>query len=269
MQPEIDTKTDGHVHTRLCHHARGEMEDYVRAALARGLKKLIFLEHLETEINYFESTWLKDRDFAYYFQEGKRLQDKYKGRLEIGLGVEAGYNPDHRDAILKRLAAHEWDRIGISYHFMKHKDCHLNLLSRKQANITALAGLGVNRVLTSYFSVLKEAVENLPGDTLCHFDAALRHLPDVQLTAEHHHLIDELLDSVARKGLAVEVNTSGYPLRGMPYPAPALIKKTIERGIPLVAGSDAHKPEDVGRFFDQLAELVEQLKINTTRKHLN
>ena len=86
----IDVKTDGHVHTRLCHHASGEMEEYVQAAIARGLEKIIFLEHLEMGIRYFESTWLSEEDFAYYFKEGERLREKYRGAVEIGLGVEVG-----------------------------------------------------------------------------------------------------------------------------------------------------------------------------------
>ena len=35
--PLIDITCDGHVHTALCQHAVGAMEDYVRAAIDRGL----------------------------------------------------------------------------------------------------------------------------------------------------------------------------------------------------------------------------------------
>jgi HisJ family histidinol phosphate phosphatase len=57
----LDISEDGHVHTNLCHHALGAMEDYVQAAIDRGLRKIIFLEHLEAGIEYFESTLLTDR----------------------------------------------------------------------------------------------------------------------------------------------------------------------------------------------------------------
>ena len=125
----IDTTIDGHVHTKLCHHARGEMEDYVQAAIKRGLGKLVFLEHLEVGINYFESTWLTEDDFIYYHEEGRRLQEKYQGSLEIGLGIEVGYNPRYLEEIQRRLALHSWDRIGISYHFLETDSVHLNLVS--------------------------------------------------------------------------------------------------------------------------------------------
>ena len=83
---QIDTSIDGHVHTRLCHHASGEMEEYVQTAIDRGLKKLVFLEHLEIGINYFESTWLTDDDFKIYFAEGKRLQEEMKRYTEAVRG---------------------------------------------------------------------------------------------------------------------------------------------------------------------------------------
>ena len=64
------------------------MEEYVQAGLKQGLKQIIFLEHLETGIEYFETTWLSDRDFDRYFAEGWLLQKKYQGAIQIGLGVE-------------------------------------------------------------------------------------------------------------------------------------------------------------------------------------
>ncbi len=50
MTPLIDVSFDGHVHTRLCNHAVGEMAEYVEQAVQRGLTTIVFLEHLETAI---------------------------------------------------------------------------------------------------------------------------------------------------------------------------------------------------------------------------
>jgi len=257
--PTIDISVDGHVHTSLCHHARGEMEEYILSAISRGLRKLIFLEHLEVGINYFESTWLTAEDFDFYHKEGKRLQQKYQGRIEVGLGVEVGYNPSFPEEILQRLALHTWDRIGISYHFLETDSGHLNMVSRKQVNIDRLDQVGVNEVICRYYRNLQQAVNNLPGQVLCHIDAVLRHHQDVICTPEHSALIDELLDAVAKKGMALEVNTSGYGKRDAPYPSVEILKRAAKRNIPLVAGSDAHRPEDVGRYFDRLPELMRKL----------
>jgi histidinol-phosphatase (PHP family) len=259
ISPLIDTRIDGHVHTKLCHHASGEMEECVLAAVNRNLLKIIFLEHLEVGINYFESTWLSEDDFDFYHEEGRRLQDKYKDIIEIGLGIEVGYNPNSLEEIHRRLALHTWDRVGISYHFLETDSGHLNMVSGKQVNIDKLDQYGVNEVVHRYYNDLQEAVEELPGQVLCHIDAVLRHHPNVTFTPKHYRLIDELLDAVARKKIAIEVNTSGYRTKNEPYPSIAILKKAIARNIPLVAGSDAHRPEDVGRYFDRLPGLIEKL----------
>jgi histidinol-phosphatase (PHP family) len=257
--PIIDTKVDGHVHTNLCNHARGEMEEYVLYALKQGLRKLIFLEHLEIGISYFESTWLTEDDFDFYHKEGKRLQNKYQNKIEVGLGVEVGFNPRFLEKIQQKLALYTWDRIGISYHFLETDSGHLNMVSRKQVNLDALDQYGVDEVVSRYYNDLREAVEKLPGQVLCHIDAVLRHHPDIRFTPEHYVLIDKLLDAVARKKMALEVNTSGYKTKEQPYPSLTILQKAVTRNIPLVAGSDAHRPEDVGRYFDRLPDLMKQI----------
>lgn len=228
-------------------------------AIERGLKKIVFLEHLETGINYFDTTWLTDDDFERYFHEGRRLQRQYQGRIEIGLGVEAGFNPERADEILERLGRYQWDSIGISYHFLEADGKHLNLVSSKERNIAALDKLGVDRVVTSYFHHLQEAILKLPGTVLCHFDAVLRYHPEVTDLNRYPEQIDKLLDAVVLKNMAVEVNASGFKIRNEPYPSVSLLRKVVKRKIPLTAGSDAHRPQDVGRYFDRLDDLVRSL----------
>lgn len=261
--PLIDLHFDGHMHTRWCHHAIGTMEEYVLSAIEKGLERIVFLEHMEAAgVKYFETTWLTEQDFDDYFEEGKRLQDRYGDQLTIGLGVEVGYSAAHQQELRDRLQRRTWDQVGISYHFMPvpGRAFDLNLVSRKEQNILAIAETGCESVLTSYFDILIQAVRVLPGTILCHLDAALRFQPGLQLTQGHWQQIGELLDTVKEQGMALEINTSGFAIRGTPFPAPAIIQMAINREIPLLAGSDAHRPEDVGRYFEQLPEMLDQFQ---------
>ena len=259
----IDISSDGHVHTRLCHHAVGEMEDYVRAAIERGLSEIVFLEHLEIGIRYRQVNWPTEEDFAYYQAEGERLQTLYAGRIRIGLGVEAGYHPRTVQQIKDRLMARRWDRIGISYHYMPLPDMDedLNMLTRAADVVERASRYGGERILDEYFAGLYRAVSQLsglPGTVLCHLDAALRYLPGLSFTAKHLAAIEALLRLVKDQGMALEVNTSGLAIRGEVFPRLAILRQALALGIPLVAGSDAHSPQEVGRFFSKLPELVGQ-----------
>lgn len=252
----VDLRTDSHVHTSLCNHASGTMEEYVLAALERGFTAITFLEHLEAGISYIERTWLTDTDFASYFREGERLRKKYRDRLTIRLGVEVGFNPLAVDGLRASLARYPFELVGISYHFFFDGRHHLNMFSRRPENIAALSALGTDRILSSYFTGLQEAVRALDGQVLCHLDAGLRHLPGLRFTSGHQGQIDQLLSLLREKKMLLEINTSGFALRGEPYPSRSILNRALALGIPLTAGSDAHQPGQVGRYFDRIPSFL-------------
>lgn len=237
------------------------MEDYVKAAIERGLKRLFFLEHLEVGINYFERTWLSGEDFDLYFEEGRRLREKYGDKLFIGLGVETGYNPERSNEILEKLAERNWDRIALSYHFMRIGGRHYNLVSRKPGNLEAFGRVGVAKVISAYFDTVLEAVEIVPAEVVCHLDAVLRYHPEIRFERSHYRQVETILAAMAERNMALEVNVFGCRMRDEPFPALDIIEEAVRRDIPLAVGSDAHRPEDVGRF----ELLVEALKKSSVK----
>ena len=251
----LDRSIDNHVHTSLCKHASGTMEEYVQAGIALGLRKIIFLEHLEVGIHYRQPTWLSVEEFDLYFAEGEKLRRKYADQIRIGLGVEAGYNPARVEGIIDILGRYSWDAVGLSYHFMEIDGRHYNLVSRRKSNMEILGSLGVSRVVARYFQIILEAVEKIPADFVCHLDAVMRHHPQTCFNSENDAVIDEIFAAMAAKGMALEVNFSGIRIRGEPYPAYKYIRRAVEKGVRLVAGSDAHRPQDVGRF-DKFTEAL-------------
>lgn len=254
----VDLLTDTHIHTSLCNHASGTMEQYVQSAINRGLRRMVFLEHLETDINTGFRSWLTDEDFDTYFAEGRRLQKAYAGRIEIGLGAEVGYNPDCPQRIIERINQREWNRVGLSCHFFKipDHDEHLNVLSNNPQTLEKIETYGAGRLLNQYFDTLIEAVQTIEADALCHLDAGLRHQPNLHLNDSHWLRIETLLQEVKRAGMDLEINTSGYTYRGKPFPLPEIICMAQEMGITFSVGSDSHHPEEIGRFFDVVPSLL-------------
>jgi len=250
----VEITVDGHVHTPFCGHATGTMEEYVRMALEKKLAGIVFLEHLERGVSYMERTWLTEEDFISYRREVARLKAKYEDRIKVFCGVEVGFNPDCVGLLCDFLAGGQWDRIGISYHFLKIGDSHVNLVSRKQGNLEAIREAGVEWVLEQYYEGLMEAIERIDGHVVCHLDAALRFLRGRD-EKQQDGMIKAALEKIKERKMALEVNASGFAIRGEQFPATAVVRQAAGLGIPLWAGSDAHKPEDVGRFFDRLGVL--------------
>lgn len=254
----IDQNADGHIHTALCHHATGTMENFVVAAIKKNLRTISFLEHMEEGIETDRVTWLTESDFDAYFKEGKRLQKSYKEEIRIELGVEVGYNPEHVDTILRRLSGRNWDRIGLSYHFHKPANSkhHLNLVSKRDSRLLQLSREEAQTIEEDYYRTLIEAIKTIPATVLCHLDGVLRYHPHRQELEPPWHVIEVLLSAMEKSKIALEINTSGIAIRGEVFPQRKILKMAVEKKIPLVAGSDAHKPEDVGYCFEKLDTLL-------------
>lgn len=229
------------------------MEEYVRAAIRIGLKEIVFLEHLEEAIVGNRRTWLDDRDFDAYFAEGERLRTIFGEQIKIGLGVECGYNPEAGKRLRERLLARHWDQIGISCHFLRldNQPEHLNLFSRREENLQLARQQNPTELLTRYFATLSEGIDALPATKVCHLDGALRWLPEIQLSSQHHEQIGLLLEKMRKKELALEVNTSGITIRGEQFPQTSIISQAQKIGVSLCLGSDAHQPADVGQYFQR------------------
>jgi len=239
----------------MCNHAVGEMEDYVKAALKKGLQQITFLEHLEVGIIHPERIWLTDDDFDYYFSEGKRLKKKYNNLIKIVLGIEAGFNPFEISTLNHLLQSYPCEHVGLSYHFLFNGSRHLNMLSSRQKNLIGLMEMGVDKVITSYFTGLLQGIKYLNVQVLCHLDGVLRYVPEITFSENHWKQIELILDAAVDKGIALEINTSGYGIRQEPYPEKKILELARQRNLNFIAGSDAHHPNQVGRFFSDIPSL--------------
>ena len=239
------------------------MQEYVLAAISEGLRKIVFLEHLEDGIRYFQDTWLSEDKFDLYFKEGERLKKLYGHTIEIGLGVECGYNPDAVQSITRRLAQRKWDAVGISCHFLKIDGLphHLNLFSRNSLNLNLARHIGAERIIDQYLSTLTEAVNRLPGTKVCHLDGALRWCAGIDMAATHPEQIELLLQAVKKRSMSLEINTSGFAIRQMQFPSHPILRRARYYHIPLVLGSDAHRPQDVGQSFAVLSSSLQSHNI--------
>lgn len=83
-----------HTHTYYC-DGKDAPEDMVRAALDLGFKTLGFSGHGYSV--YDEDYCMSKEDTLKYRQEVQRLQEAYKDRIDIRLGVEMDYYGEKED----------------------------------------------------------------------------------------------------------------------------------------------------------------------------
>jgi histidinol-phosphatase (PHP family) len=236
---------DSHMHTPLCHHAVGAPIEYAHEALHAGLSGICFTEHMPLPEDQDSHVRLSGKNLPIYYELIKSTQALCRDDLEIRFGLEMDFIPGIENFSQKIMGKYTWDYIIGSVHRVGE------------------LGYGVSpdpndleHYWRAYYNLIMVAAQTGLYDAIGHLD-----LPVRWLYAPEHHLEIALpaLDVIAKYNLALDFNTSG--LRGVlktPHPPLEFLKAAYERSIPLVLGSDAHNPEDVGSHFSSALALARQ-----------
>jgi histidinol-phosphatase (PHP family) len=244
----IGNMIDYHVHTSLCNHAYGSMEQYVHAAMAKGLTTICFLDHLTFQ-EAGRRNAMQPREVPMYVNAARRLARLYRDRISVRVGLEVDFSPRYVDRCREIVETFDFDVVGGSVHFIDGGD----VVSGKSA--WACGQLSADVVYPKYLGVMRSMLDCGYIDVICHLDLPKKfnRRPSPSIAEG----FDEILEKIRARNLAVELNTSGfgYPVKEA-FPSPDLLSSCARLRIPVVTGSDAHSPESVGRDFDRARKLL-------------
>lgn len=235
-----------HCHTPLCKHAQGAPSEYAAAALARGLKGIVFTDHCPLPDGFSASVRMAPEQFDRYVAMIAQTREEYAGRLDVRLGLESDYYPGV-ERWLEKLHA----RVPLHH--------VLGSVHPQVGDYRALYFTGdAFDYQVTYFEHVARASETGLYDTMAHPDLIKNEFPEEWNFARIKPHIERALDRIAATGVAMELNTSGVN-KALPEinPSPAMLKMILERGIPVVVGADAHRP---GRVADGYASALKTLQ---------
>ncbi len=108
-----------HTHTKRCHHAIGEDEDYVKAAIKMGLKTLGFSDHSpwNYQSGFKPRMRMELKEFEGYLKSIRELKVKYADKINILVGVEAEYFPEYMEWFRNFKKEYELDYVLFGNHF--------------------------------------------------------------------------------------------------------------------------------------------------------
>ncbi|MEE8399900.1 MAG: PHP domain-containing protein, partial [Desulfobacterales bacterium] len=123
---------DYHNHHWRCGHAKHDIEDYIKAAIDKGLSEIGIADHFPygatTDDPKFEelpreNTGMKVKEFPEYIQEIKDLRDKYKGQIHVKISTEvafvsSGQALDRQKAVLEPFMD-DFDYLLCGLHSIK------------------------------------------------------------------------------------------------------------------------------------------------------
>ncbi|MBF4510044.1 MAG: histidinol-phosphatase HisJ family protein [Aeromicrobium sp.] len=236
---------DLHVHTWRCRHATGEVGDYVAAAIQAGVRTLAITEHMPLApalmaIPGAAGYAMPAAELPEYVTEitGRRECAADRG-VELLLGIEADLVPESFDHVREVLAAHPFDVVLGSVHFID------GWAFDDPERADGYAGRDIDAMWERYFADVVTAARTGLADVIGHIDLVKKfgYRPNGPSGALYH----DLACALAETGVAVEVNTAGLrkPCAEI-YPGDELLAALSAAGVPVTIGSDAHAPSEVG-----------------------
>ena len=109
---------DYHIHTTLCHHAEGNIEEYVESAIGKGLTEIGFSDHAPMPEWYDPGSRMSIEQFDQYEEMVNRMKAAYGNDISIRFGIEMDYTPGAESFIRKFLSSHEFDFVLGSVHYI-------------------------------------------------------------------------------------------------------------------------------------------------------
>ena len=240
---------DYHLHTNFCGHGRGEPADYVRTAIDRGYAEIGFSCHLP-KLDVPDPYHAMPRYMLpVYFDKLRALQKEYAGAIRIKIGIEADYLEGYEEMTSYLLAAFPFDYVFGSVHFLD--GWHFTSREGRDGYDT----MDPAEVFPRYFEEVRKVIETGLFDILSHPDAIRKeYFQPVEPLDEDYARVADLLNE---KGMSIEINTAGLRREaGFIYPDRDFLGICLERGVPVTIGSDAHKPDDLGRDFERVREML-------------
>ncbi len=243
---------DLHTHTARCGHAAGRDEEYVEAAIARDLTAIAVTDHvpfywLPSE-RYDPTLAMAPEELPRYVDAVLALRERYAGRVEVLLGIEADFIAGHEEALARLLERHPFDVVLGSVHWLGDwlVDAPLSLPRYRQG------AEEVERIWDEYATQLIAAARSGLFDVLSHLDLPKKF--GFRSQAPFAGRLAEVVEAVAAGGCAVELSSAGRrkPV-GEDYPADGVVAALAAAGVRFVLSSDAHAPAEVGFGFVELA----------------
>ncbi len=249
---------DFHIHTHFSFDSRSHVEEICIAAMARGIAEIAVTDHVD--LNPLDGGYGFFRPEAQW-QALREWQAKMDGRITLRIGLECGEPHRFREDLREILAAHEYDVILGSIHWVGERPVETEEFFQ---------GLTLEGGIALYLEELARMAEEADYDVLAHPDiirrAVYRRFGSGELDLKPFEAqVRRVLRIVAERGKGLEINTS-FRRRGMGSPGPSLqvLRWFREEGGRFITlGSDAHRPEDVGADFAEAAALARAAGFDT------
>ncbi|MBO5364497.1 MAG: histidinol-phosphatase [Clostridia bacterium] len=222
-----------HTHTVYCGHATDSAEDYIRRAIDCGIRYLGFSDHAPFRFpdGYEAGFRVPVGQAKNYFEELSRLREKYRGEIEIRIGFEMEYYPDHFENMRQVAVDFGAEYLILGQHYV---------LPENQGGVFSMDRHYEFEDLRAYSNSLVAAMKTGVFTYVAHPDM-YNFIGDNLLYREE---MRKICIASRKMNLPLELNLLGIRDNRI-YPREEFWKVAGEEDAPVTFGFDAHAAMDV------------------------
>ncbi len=249
-------KFDLHTHHERCGHAEAGIRDYIEAAMDKGLDIIGISDHSPYFADKADRPYPKiamaASEFPNYIAEVLRLKEQYKGKIEVLLGVESDFFPEHADIYRQHYDKAPFDYIIGSV----HQSDGVSIFNKKRWN--GLSEEQKVRAKETYYDLIAQSARSGMFQILGHIDAMKGFYPE--FSEIRTEAVEHTLKIIAECDVAIEINTSGKTKYvGGWYPSDDILERALHYGVKVTFGSDAHVPDRVGDEWELVRSCLKEI----------
>jgi len=253
-------KVNLHTHTGRCKHASGTLDEYCQAAVEAGISILGFSDHCPFPDKEYPDSRMDFDELPEYVRDIESARIKYPG-----MTILSGLELDYRPILGKQFYLEEYmDRYHFDYLIAGAH--HLPAANGRPAQYVKAENPMSLKTLHAFVHESVRIMESGLIDSLTHPDLTAVCLP--RWTPDVRAAYLDIIDVAADLHIPLEINAYGPRKkwintpegRRAQYPWIHFWELVAEHGgIEVVAGSDAHRPEDVWGNLDDMYDFAARL----------
>lgn len=264
------TYTSLHTHTDFC-DGKDSVETMCRSACEKGFSSIGFSSHapLPPPFNALSDWHLPAENIPSYVDTVMDAKERWKGRLQVFLGLEIDYIPGICGPCDGRFSALPLDYSIASVHFIVPENGTTAFtvdgsIEELEEGLTKGFGNDGDALVRAYWDSVASMVEAGGFDILGHMDLIKKNnikRPFFNpLSSTYREGWKKVLSLLKNRNIVVEVNTGGIN-RGLIqecYPAPEILSAMNCISIPLTVTADAHSRTQLGGGYSIAREQLLQ-----------
>ena len=244
-----------HSHNTFC-DGRSTMEEFVKFAIAKNVRKYGFSSHAPLPFNTFWN--MKLDDFEEYQTEFRRLKNIYSSEIELFIGLEVDYIHNFFEVQNQLFETYSLDYLIGSVHYMDKLPngdfwCVDGNFNDFEEGLNTLFDGDIREAVKRFFEISNFMISKGGFDIVGHVDKITMnasHCTDFNIREKwYKNLFEETLELIKIKGFILEINTKSLSVIGKTFPDNQFFPLINELQIPITVNSDCHYPTNITDGF--------------------